>query len=166
MNIETVKAPIVGNETPPGFLDEFRSCWVALSNKLFFFGLLIAWLALFHFIGNSTLGYINIPSLMGWMFHLYNIPNAEDGHGNLILPVVLIFFWLKRKELLASPQRTWWPGLIIVGGGLLFHVLGYLIQQPRVSIVGMFFGMYGLIGLTWGMAWLKATFFPFVLFVF
>ncbi|MEO6184338.1 MAG: exosortase/archaeosortase family protein [Verrucomicrobiota bacterium] len=166
MNTETIKTGPAASENPPGFLEEFRSCWEALSYKWFFFGLLTAWLALFHFIGNSTLGYINIPSLMGWMFHLYNINGSEDGHGNLILPAVLFLFWWKRKELMAIPQRTWWPGLIIVGAGLFFHVLGYLVQQPRISIVGMFLGIYGLIGLTWGIGWLKSTFFPFVLFAF
>ncbi len=156
------------NVTPerPGFQDEFRSCWRAVSNKGFFLGLLAAWLALFHFIGNSTFGYVNTTSLMNWMYDLYNAKNSEDGHGILIPFAVIGLFWWKRKEVLATPQKTWWPGLLIVGFALLLHAVGFLIQQPRVSICGMFLGIYGLIGLTWGTAWLKATFFPFLLFVF
>jgi len=38
-------------------------------NKAFFFLLLAAWLALFHFLGNSVLGYIRTPSLLQWMYH-------------------------------------------------------------------------------------------------
>ncbi len=169
MNTETITTAPVVNKNPEsalGFLDDFRSCWQALSNKGFFFSLLAAWLALFHFIGNSTLGYINTPSLMGWMFDIYNANNSEDGHGNLILPAVLVLLWWKRKELLAIPQRMWWPGLLMMAFGLLLHVLGFLVQQPRVSICGMFLGIYGLVGLTWGVGWLKGVFFPFVLFVF
>ncbi|MEO6036221.1 MAG: exosortase/archaeosortase family protein [Verrucomicrobiota bacterium] len=166
MNAETIQATPVVSETPPGFLKEFRSSWDSLSCKWFFFSLLAAWLALFHFIGNSTLGYVNIPSLMGWMFHLYNIPGSEDGHGNLILPAVLVLLWWRRKILLAIPQRTWWPGIFIIGFALVIHVFGFLVQQPRISICGMFLGIYGLIGLTWGARWLQATFFPFILFVF
>ena len=169
MNTETIQtAPVVNKNSPsaPRFMDDFGSCWRALSNKGFFFGLVAAWLALFHFIGNSTLGYVNTPSLMGWMFDIYNAHNTEDGHGNLILPAVLVLLWWKRKELLAIPQKMWWPGLFIMAGGLVLHVFGFLVQQPRVSICGMFLGFYGLIGLTWGVGWLNGTFFPIVLFVF
>lgn len=161
--IETVPA---NTEKRQSFPDEFKACWQMLSNKGFFFGLLAAWLALFHFIGNSILGYFKTSSLIKWMYLLYNEQNSEDGHGNLILPVVLILFWWKRKELLAIPQRIWSPGLLIVGFALLVHVFGFLVQQPRISIVGMFLGIYGLIGLTWGPVWLKKTFFPMMLFVF
>ncbi|MFN7140563.1 MAG: hypothetical protein ACK4UN_14590, partial [Limisphaerales bacterium] len=40
------------------FLQELSRHWQALPYKGFFFGLLAAWLLLFHFLGNSTLGYI------------------------------------------------------------------------------------------------------------
>ncbi|MEO5802628.1 MAG: exosortase/archaeosortase family protein [Verrucomicrobiota bacterium] len=166
MNLETIETIPKTSEIPPGFLAEFRSCWQALSYKSFFFGLLAAWVLLFHLIGNSTLGYFKTSSLLDWMFILYNAENSEDGHGNLILPAVLILLWWKRKELLAIPQRTWWQGLFIVGFALVLHVFGFLVQQPRISIVGMFLGIYGLIGLTWGPVWLKKTFFPMVLFAF
>ena len=166
MNTQTIPTTTAVPENRPGFLEEFKSCWEALSNKGFFFGLLAAWLALFLFIGNSTLGYVNTPSLLAWMYDVYNAANSEDGHGNLIPFAVLVLFWWKRKELLAIPQRNWWPGLIIVFFGLLLHAFGYLVQQPRLSVIGMFLGIYGLIGLTWGPGWLKASFFPFVLFAF
>ena len=161
-----IATPTSPTEESPGFRDEFRACWQALSNKRLFFGLLAAWFALFHFIGNSTFGYIDTTSLMNWMYDLYNAKNTEDGHGMLIPFAVLALFWWKRKELLATPQKTWWPGLIMVGFALLLHAFGFLVQQPRVSICGLFLGIYGLIGLAWGVGWLKATFFPFVLFVF
>jgi exosortase len=166
MNTETAQTVPSTGENPHGFIEEFRSCWRALPHKTFFFGLLAAWLALFQFIGNSTLGYVNTPSLIGWMYNIYNAANTEDGHGNLILPAFLILLWLKRKELLAIPHKTWWPGLIIVAAGLVCHILGFLIQQPRVSMIGMFLGIYGLVGLTWGIGWMKGSFFPFVLLVF
>jgi len=36
--------------------------------------LLAAWLALFHFLGNVTLGYIHTPSLLSWMHSAYCRP--------------------------------------------------------------------------------------------
>ena len=54
----------------------------------------------------------------------------------------------------------------LVGFGLLLHLFGYIIQQPRFSVLGLFAGLYGLTGLAWGYAWMRASFFPFFLFVF
>jgi exosortase len=103
---------------------------------------------------------------MAWLWDIYSSKNSEDGHGILILPAVLVLFWMKRNELLALPQKTWWPGLFIIGTGLLIHTFGFLIQQPKISVCGMFLGAYGIIGLAWGRLWLRASFFPFVLFIF
>jgi exosortase len=45
-------------------------------------------------------------------------------------------------------------------------VAGYIVQQQRVSIVALFAGIYGLMGLAWGRQWLRDSFFPFFLFAF
>lgn len=147
--------------------DELRACWAALPNKGLFFGLLIPWLLLFHFLGNASFGYVPSASLFRFMATSYqDNPISDDGHG-VIIPflVVGILYW-KRHELLSQPLQAWWPGLILVSFGLLAHMLGYVVQQQRLSIVGLFVGLYGLSGMVWGPRWLVATFFPFFLFVF
>ena len=161
-----------------GILEEFRieflECWRKVPNKGFFLVLLAAWLILFQFLGNSTLGYTHTSSLMTWMYIAYHpIPQpgqedglSEDGHGLIVPVVVLGLFWWKRKELVSQRLDTWWPGLLIVGFGLFVHLLAYMVQQPKLSIVGLFTGIYGLMGLAWGPVWLRKSFFPFVLFVF
>jgi exosortase len=149
-----------------GFRVDFLDCWARLPNKGLFFGLLAVWLALFHFLGNATFGYLNTPSLLSWMHLAYSSGDGQDGHGNLIPFVVLVLFWWKRKELLSLSLRIWWPGMLLLAIALVMHLLGYLVQQPRVSIVALFVGIYGLMGLAWGPAWLRASFFPFVLFAF
>jgi len=154
-----------------GILEEFRleflDCWRQLPNKGFFSILLAAWLALFQALGNSTLGFIHSKSLMYWMWMAYHPSvSGDDGHGFVVPILVLGILWWKRKELVSLPLRTWWPAFFLVGFGLFLHVLGYAIQQPRVSIVGLFTGLYGLTGLAWGPAWLRASFFPFILFAF
>jgi len=150
------------------FASDLQSCWRQLPDKGFFFVLLAAWLALFQFLGNSTFGYIDTPSLFVWMWNAYNQnhPAADDGHGGLIPFVVLALFWWKRKELLSQPLRSWAPALLLVAGALALHVLGYLVQQPRLCIVGLFGGIYGVMGMAWGPRWLRASFFPFFLFAF
>ena len=101
---------------PAGGEPGLAECWQRLPDKGLFFGLLAAWCALFHFLGNSTFGYVDTPSLFHWMYNAYNSksPAADDGHANLIPFVVLGLFWWKRKELLAQPLKTWWPGLILL----------------------------------------------------
>ncbi len=166
-----INARTASPSTDDGILEEFRieftNCWEKLPNKAFFFVLLGLWLALFQFYGNSTLGFIHSPSLLYWMYLVYQPSEMfDDAHGFLIPFVVLGILWWKRKELLALPLRTWWPALLVFGFGLFLHLLGYRVQQPRISIVGLFTGIYGLTGLAWGPQWLRRTFFPFILFAF
>ncbi len=85
----------------------------------------------------------------------------------MLIPfVVLALLWWKREELLALQVRPWWPALGLVAAALGLHVLGFLVQQPRVSILAMLGGIYALTGVVWGPAFLRATFFPFFLFAF
>jgi len=164
--VNTTGQPI---ELPTDSLsEEIRACWRALPDKGLFFGLLAVWVLLFQFFGNSSFGYIPTPSLFHWMFVAYNRESlvADDGHGNLIPFLVLGLMWWKRKELLGQPLRNWWPALLLVGAGLLAHMVGFIVQQQRLSIVGLFVGLYGLTGLVWGPRWLYASFFPFFLFAF
>lgn len=157
-----------------GILDEFQTDlvdgWRRLPNKGFFFLLLGAWLALFQFLGNSTFGFLDTPSLLKWMYIVGSARSAEgevDDNQLIIAPLVVIgLFWWKRKELLAQPMQLWWQGMLLVGLGLLLHVVGYRVQQPRISIVALFTGIYGLIGMAWGPKFLRASLFPFFLFMF
>jgi len=164
----------MANETDNGILEEFRidfmDCWRRLPNKGFFLLLLVAWLALFQFLGNSTLGYIHTESLLNWMGLTYGsiveTGGADDNFGRWMPLVVLGLFWWKRKQLLALPLGLWWPGLLLLALGVGLHLLGYMVQQPRISILALFAGIYGLMGLAWGRQWLRESFFPFVLFAF
>jgi len=161
------------NQTPPGqtagLTAEFVECWNQLPNKAFFFSLLAAWILLFQFLGSATFAYVDSPSLFSWLLwkcYLRPGDDNDDSHGILIPIVVLVLFWWKRQELLRLSSRTWAPALALVAGCLFLHVIGYLIQQPRVSAVALFCGIYALMGLAWGPAWMRAGFFPFFLFAF
>jgi len=145
-----------------------RKAWPQMPDRPFFVILLVAWLALFQFLGNSILGYIHTPSLFAWMYEAYNSPNpaADDGHGDFIPFLVIGLLWWKRKELFAQTLTFWWPGLGLLILAMALHIMGYVLQQPRISIVALFTGIYGLTGLSWGPGWLRRSFFPFFLFVF
>ena len=46
---------------------ELRQLWDGLPCKAEFGALLIAWVLLFHFLGNSTIGYVDTPSMFTWL---------------------------------------------------------------------------------------------------
>ncbi|MDR3457323.1 MAG: exosortase/archaeosortase family protein [Verrucomicrobiae bacterium] len=140
--------------------------WRILPNKAFFFTLAAAWVAMFTFLGNSTFGYVDTNSIFAWAFDIYTAPDSEAEFALLMPFVVLALYWWRREELVAKPAGTWSPALLLVAAGLCAHLLGYVIQQPRLSYTGFFIGLYGLTGLAWGKHWLKASFFPFFLLVF
>jgi exosortase len=160
------------NAETVGILDRFQTelvaAWGRLPNKFFFLVLLAGWLTLFQFFGNSTFGYFHTPSLLKWAYGVWADPNPEtaEPQGLWIPFVVLGLFWWKRNELLALPLRIWWPGLFMVALALGLHLVAYVIQQPRISIVALFAGLYGLMGLVWGRKLIRASLFPFFLFVF
>jgi len=152
----------------PGFVAELCSTWRQLPDKLMLFALLTAWLLLFHFLGNVTLGFVKTPSLLEWMYAVCKEKTlaADDTHALLIPFVVVALLWWKRKELLAVSFRPWWPGLFLLGAAVFVHILGYAVQQPRISILALLAGIYVLTGLVWGSAFLRASFFPFFLLIF
>lgn len=147
------------------FVRELVEHWRALPDRGLFLSLFVAWVALFHFFGNSTLGYVKTTSLFGWLEFIYDT-SADESHGKLVPFLVLALFWWKRKEFRAVPKTPWWPAVGLVATGLALHVVGFVIQQTRVSVIGFFLGLYGLTGAVWGRNWLRASFFPFFLFAF
>jgi len=152
-------------DKPARLAGEAADLWRSLPDKPLFFALLATWVLLFHFLGNSTFGYKDTPSLFSWMNYAYS-NSADDEHGYLVPFVVLALLVWKRNELTPLPKSPWWPALSLVVLGLLIHIVGFVVQQTRLSIVAFFVGLYGLSGLVWGRQWLKATFFPCYLFIF
>jgi len=147
------------------FLRDFPGVWRSMPGKGLFMLLLVPWVLLFEFLGNSTFGYINTHSLFGWAFYAYR-SHTDDEHGQLIPFLVLALFWWKRKELAEIRTAPWPPGLLLVAFALFLHVAGYLSQQTRISLAAFYFGIYALIGVVWGWQALKASFFPMCLFAF
>lgn len=128
-----------------------------------------AWCVLFHVVGNSSFGYVNSPSMFGWLNGFYRL-KAIGESGDELCPLIpflsAALFWRKRRELRASVKQPWTPALLLVASGLFIHVVGYLVQQVRLSVVGFLLGGFGLMGLLWGRAWLSQVVFPWFVLVF
>jgi len=130
------------------------------------FGILMAaWVALFQFLGNSTLGYVDTTSLFGWW--KWTIAKTPTEQHAFFIPLVVVgLIYYRRAQLALIPKRVWWPALAVIGLALLFHLLGYLIQQGRVSVLAFSLGVFGVTGLFWGWHWMRATLLPFSLLFF
>jgi exosortase len=137
--------------------------WRQLPDKLPVFILVVSWVALFQFLGNSTLGYTETRSVFGWYIYATSGGYSDEDISRYVPVVVVILLVWKRKILLKVPKRQWWPALAILGAALALHTLGYFVQQNRASFIAFFVGLYAIGGLFWGREWLVATFFPFVL---
>src|SRR5690242_20656914 len=106
---ERVNGP-AGASSLTGFFAEAIDIWRRLPHKFLFAVLLVAWIALFRFFGNATLGYVPTPSLFEWAESVY-FWRVDDQFGMYMPLVVILFFWIKRKELAEISPRIWWPAL-------------------------------------------------------
>lgn len=128
---------------------------------------LAAWalfLCLFQFAGNAVRGYIQTDSLYHWWSFHWVHEGTDTEHGLLLLGIALYCFWRNlRGASPAVPGPASWKGLLLLGGGLLLHLGGFLTQQTRVSIVGFCVALLGMLALWGGSRWLRAAWFPMLL---
>ena len=135
-----------------------------MPHKAAFGLLLLGWVAFFHWLGNSTFGYRDTASLFGWLQYCYS--RTEEEHVYIVPFLVGILAWWKREELLRAAKGSWWPAVALLGLAVVLHIIGYVVQQTRISFLAFVVGLYALMGVTWGPGWLRAIFFPFFLLVF
>ena len=140
-------------------------------NFLFNFGALgiagLAGFAVFQFWGNSTLGYIPTNSLFYWWGNQWANPQAESEHGWLILGISLWLFWRNaRNEPATDNGRATGQAVAAMVGGLAIHLLGYAMQQARISIIGLLLFSWGVVALAGGRRWGRAAAFPLLFMIF
>ena len=98
-------------------------------------------------------------SSLGWLYSAWN-PSTDYEHGKLIPFIILGLIFYRFKELRASLSEGSLWGLLFVLVGCLFHVAGYRTLQPRISVGGLPFIVWGAVWFLWGWRTAKLTFFP------
>jgi EpsI family protein len=117
---------------------------------------------LFQFYGSAVRGYVNTSSLFWWWVSQWLDPNADAGHGWLILGLSAWLLWRNVRKVRneSSPVGSGWPPLAAMTGGLMLHAIGYAAQQGRVSILGLLLLTWGIVRLWGGKKWGRAALFP------
>jgi exosortase len=127
----------------------------------------VAGFVVFQFFGNATLGYIKTRSLFWWWGSQWFDPAAESEHGILILGLAL---WLLARNLRAEAgdgrREAGGVATAAMVGGLALHLLGYAVQQTRISILALLLFAWGVLALAGGRRWGRAAAFPLVFLVF
>ena len=91
----------------------------------------------------------------------------ENGHGPIILAVLVWLFWTKRHEIAAAPTRRapilGWPLFVV---GLLLYVMGRAFNISSVEFASHLFVVAGGLLLLKGVPALRAAWFPVLYLVF
>ncbi|MBL9216103.1 MAG: exosortase [Opitutaceae bacterium] len=130
-----------------------------------------AGLAVFQGFGNSNLGYIDSRSLFYWWGYQWSNPASESEHGWMILALSVWLCWRNLRRADPTPPAAGgrnfpWRATAAMTGGLGVHLLGYALQQQRVSIVGLLCFVWGVAELAGGRRWGRAAAFPLAFMVF
>lgn len=130
-----------------------------------------AWILVFHFVGNSTLGYVETNSMFGWWFwvqtrgldagNLLGIFDQDEAHAWFMPVVAGALIWRERSAVGRLDLRPAWWALAIFLAALVLHFCGYVVQQTRLSVAAFAIGLYALSGFVLGGGWMRLTLFPF-----
>jgi exosortase len=139
----------------------------------------VAGFLVFQFSGNSARGYIDTHSLFYWWGHQWADPRSESEHGWLILGLSCWLFWrnlwnaergmrigeISNQESEIENRKFMAPmGAMLAG--LAVHLLGYVMQQGRISIAGLLLFTWGVLTLAGGRRWGRAAAFPLAFMIF
>ncbi len=122
----------------------------------------LAGASVYQFFGNATQGYIHSRSLFYWWGSQWFEPGAETQHGLLILVASVWLFWRNLRIQAGPTAPAGGAALAALLGGLALHLAGYAMQQARVSIGGLLLFVWGVLVLTGGRRWGRASVFPLV----
>jgi exosortase len=151
--------------TELSFRDDIRRLSAAFPHKALFGTLILGWFALFHFFGNSTLGYRPTHSIFGWLNFMYETVQ-DDAFGAVVPLLVAGLLWWQRDDLAKAPKRVAPSAMGLVLAAIGLHLVGFVIQQPRLSVVAFFFGLGGWVALVWGWRFFGLLLVPSLLFFF
>jgi exosortase len=120
--------------------------FTAIATIIYFFGFL-------QLFANAS------QSIWRWAW-LRFLPQYNQEHSKLIPLIVLFLGWYHRKAIVDAPKKGNNLGLLVVAIGLGCYVIGARALQPRVSLFGFPFLVFGIILYLWGGKVARVVLFP------
>jgi exosortase len=115
----------------------------------------------FYFV----LGLYRGAPIMVWAWKHW-LPNLNQEHGKLVIPIALALVWYHRKKLLAAPKKGSNWGLPILGVGFLILLVGVRALQPRITLFALPVLLFGIVIFVWGFGVARILMFPIAFLVF
>lgn len=123
--------------------------------ELSFWALLCALLfALFHLHGSNQNSF---DSLFLWLKSRWR---NETAHCAFIPLATLAALWLKRRDIASAPRSPCLPALFLVALAALFHWIGMMSQQPRISAFAFILFLWSIPCALYGYALARHLLFP------
>lgn len=103
--------------------------------------------------------------IMVWAWKHW-LPNLNQEHGKLVIPIALVLVWYHRKKLQASPKEGSNWGIPILVVGFLILLIGVRALQPRISLLALPVILFGIAIFVWGLPVGRILAFPIAFLVF
>jgi exosortase len=128
--------------------------------------------ALFLFTASATVVafffllklYAGAP-IMVWAWKHW-LPNLNQEHGKLVIPISLALVWYHRKRLQAALTRPSNWGVPVLVLGFLIFLTGMRASQPRISMLALPVIIFGIVLFLWGTHVARIVAFPIAFLVF
>ncbi|MBK1858490.1 exosortase/archaeosortase family protein [Cerasicoccus arenae] len=140
---------------------QHRLAWISAA-LLSFAG---AWL--FQFYGNNVRSYFNTESLFAWWGLQWFNPRSQTEYGPIILLTSIgltIWNWRRTPEDSSEPCPR--AAVLLIMAGLALHAGGLIVEQARISIVGLLVFINGIAWLAGGRRAGRASAFPLLFLLF
>ena len=103
--------------------------------------------------------------IMVWAWKHW-LPNLNQGHGKLVIPISLALVWYHRKKLQAAPKRGSNWGIPFLVAGIAILLTGIRASQPRISMLALPVVLFGIVLFLWGTKVARILTFPIAFLVF
>ena len=103
--------------------------------------------------------------IMVWAWKHW-LPNLNQEHGKLVIPISLALVWYHRKKLQAAPKRGSNWGIPFLVAGIAILLTGIRASQPRISMLALPVVLFGIVLFLWGTKVARILTFPIAFLVF
>jgi exosortase len=103
--------------------------------------------------------------IMVWAWEHW-LPNLNQEHGKLVIPISLALVWYHRQKLLAAPKKGSNWGLLFVVAGVALVLLGMRAHEARILMLAIPALIFGVVLFLWGKQVARILAFPIAFLVF